>query len=129
MIGPSYQRCHMPKQIAKPKPKHKLEVRAGASIVISGLPQADRGAVDLVLQSADAVLKLPVAAKVAAPRGTLYAARVTPQFRLIYRRRGNVVEVTDVMNAELLKHLPPIPAPRPASGAGKRNGSGSGKRG
>jgi hypothetical protein len=94
----------MAEPIVKPKRAQKLEVSAGADVVIGNLDAQERAEVEAALVSAETVLALPITARVPGPRGTLHAARVTPRLRLIYLHRGDVVEVADLLNAQVLAH-------------------------
>jgi hypothetical protein len=101
----------MPKQHIKlgkrpaPRPKQTLEVSDGVRVVMAGLAQNERGAVEAAIESPTTVRRLPVEYVASTTEGDMYAARVTPRLRLIYRLAPYRIEVTDLLNADAVAYL------------------------
>lgn len=80
-------------------------VSDGVRVVMAGLTPVERAAVEAAIQSAQAVSGLPVEHTVRGAGGNLYAARVTPRLRLIYRRAPGRVEVADLLSSGTIDFL------------------------
>lgn len=86
-------------------PRRRVEVSDGVRVIMAGLNQAEKAAVETAFRSVTALLGLPVEYIVKAPSGDLRTARVTDDLCLVYRIEPAAVHVTDLLSTGAVRYL------------------------
>ncbi|MCI0700498.1 MAG: hypothetical protein L0241_05395 [Planctomycetia bacterium] len=101
----------MGKHVIKPsaeqttRPKRTVVVSDGVRVVMAGLSQAEKDAIESAFKSSATLLRLPVEYVVHAQSGDMYTARVTDELRLVYQIQPDRVDVIDLLSAGAVDFL------------------------